>query len=126
LTNEIFQENIKILTIRDNQESIGNSMLVNNEISKDIKVKQQFPSNIFDIEGTKTLESVIFNAPIVNGKKSSYKEIHTLLDSNSELVSIVWKHLRDNNHPFMDGNNNHSLALLLVNMAERKGYYLVK
>jgi len=46
-----------------------------------------------------------------------------LFDNNPKLVSKIWNYLKENNHSFIDNNNNHTLALLLINMAEQQGYY---
>jgi len=68
---------------------------------------------------------IITNAPIINGKKTSYTELIILFDNSLELVSEIWKYLQKHNHSFID-NKNQTLTLLLINMPEQKGYYALK
>jgi len=84
--------------------------------------KPIFAPNFFDNAKNENIKNIILNAPIINGRKSSYKELISLLNSNPKLVSEIWKYLEDNNHSFINGKNK-TLAELLINMAEQTGYY---
>ena len=113
------QKNYKeFMKVKKNPKSVSTSK----PIEKKLTGKPIFASNFFDNSNNDKLKAIITDAPIVNGKKSSYTELIVVLDSNPKLVSEIWDYLKKNNHSFID-NKNQTLALLLINMAEQKGYY---
>jgi len=115
------QSNYKdFIQLKNNPISIPQSITPKSK--KNIQRRPIFAPNFFKNPANNKLKSLIINAPIINGKKTSYKELMILFDNNPKLVSKIWNYLKENNHSFID-NNNHTLALLLINMAEQQGYY---
>jgi hypothetical protein len=112
---------IEFMELRSNPQKAS----IPKSISPKSVGKPSFAPNFFDNSKNDKLKAIILNAPIIDGRKSSYKELISLFDSSPNLVSDIWKYLKDNNHSFIDGKN-HTLALLLINMAERKGYYSLR
>ena len=117
------QSNYKdFIQLKNNPKSASIPHPITPKSRKNIQRRPIFAPNFFNNPANNKLKSLITNAPIINGKKTSYKELMILFDNNPKLVSKIWNYLKENNHSFID-NNNHTLALLLINMAEQQGYY---
>jgi hypothetical protein len=115
------QNNYKeFIKIKNNPQQEKNMFRENESIKKAI-----FAPNFFNNSKNDKLKSIIINAPIINGKKSSYTKLISLLDNNPKLVFDIWTYLKEHKHSFIDYNNQ-TLALLLINMAEENGYYSLK
>ena len=113
------------IQLKNNPKSIFTSKSIAPKSKQAIQGRPIFAPNFFNNSKNDKLKAIIIDAPIINGKKNSYKELIFLLDNNPKLVSEIWKYLKENKHSFID-NKNQTLALLLINMAEKNGYYSLK
>jgi hypothetical protein len=113
------------IQLKNNPKSVSTPKSIAPKSKKTIQGRPIFAPSFFENPANNKLKLIITNAPIVNGKKTSYTELIILLDSSPKLVLEIWKYLKENKHSFID-NKNQTLALLLINMAEQKGYYSLK
>jgi len=85
--------------------------------------KTTLPPNIFVNPAYNKVKEIIINAPIIDGQKDSDKALISLFESNPKLLSEIWKYLENHNYSFID---RETLVQLLINMAEKNGYYSLK
>jgi len=133
------QENLKVLCIECHSNIDGyhtqiksqnnykefikvkkNPQVISTSEKKSIKPRRKttFPPNIFINPAYNKVKKTI-----INSKKDSDKALISLFENNPKLLSEIWKYLENHHYSFID---KETLIGLLINMAERKGYYASK